>query len=135
MRKIVLLLAVVFFLPSLCYADGAACDIGVYVYDDVDSTALDSILVACYSYEDEVYVYKKTNVNGLALFPVHNWPDPGGCDQNYGDYMLCLPWFWEQEDVYFEYEGECSQQTGCTVEFYIDESDKKLTVKCTLPEE
>jgi len=100
--------------------------------DEADSTAVEDVRVYCWSYDELEGKSQYTNWIGWTSFDIHNWPNPPPCSNNYGDYAICLPDYWEEEDVYYEEEGDCSQQSGCTVTFYIDPDSPHPTPKCLL---
>lgn len=131
MRKLALLFAILFFFtPRLIVAQRISCDIVVTVFDESTGDSLEGIEAYCYSYAEDVGKTDSTDHHGDAYFDLRNWPNPGGCDENHGDYMLCLPFYWVQEDVYYGETGECSEANGCNVTFYIDPEDKHATRRC-----
>ncbi len=104
---IISLLFLMVSLPLL-NADDAACDIGVVVVDqDSNPKANTPVKLIALDEVGQPYVIEYTNVNGLALFDMHAWPNacPGDvcCPPtwNYGNYRaIALAWCVSKEFTY-----------------------------------
>jgi len=116
---------VLLFTPSIIFAPDMDCDIGVHVLDIADSTAVEDVRVFCWSYDELEGKSQYTEGDGWTLFAINNWPNPPPCSNNYGDYAICLPNYWEEEDI------NC-QGVPCTVTFYIDPGSPYSPPKCLL---
>jgi len=137
MKRFALSLTILFLTPNMMIAEEIACDIVAYVHDVTNNNeVMIGEEVYCFSVDEcEGTTEYTQHGDGGAYFALHNWPNPEGCESNYGEYIVCLPYYWQQVTVEFDLDDSdgCHATSGCPVHFYVDPEDEKARWKCNTP--